>query len=293
MLDFKPITLNIKEQYESLSFKKDKSCLHTFATMFIWGNIQYVKIDNCFAFHGRYGKKNVYPFPIGEGDYIKIINLLSEDAKERNIPLHFSGLTQEDVIFLENNFPEKFNFSSKRDSQDYIYKIDDLASLSGKKYHSKKNHLNKFNKTFPEFKIEVINKTNAIKALTFAEEWYNNRNDEDIIYEKNALKKAFDNYDELGFEGIMLSSDNKILAITLASQTTENTFDVHFEKALKDADGAYTAINYYFANYIKEKYPRIEFLNREEDMGIEGLRKAKLSYHPYKMAERISATEIK
>lgn len=291
MLDFKPITADIKSEYQSLAFNFNRSCLHTFATMFIWGQAGYVKVDDFFVFLAKYGDKYVYPFPVGNGNIKEIISLIKEDAKERNIPLRLSGLNSDDVKTLAELFPEKFDYIKKRDSEDYVYLIDDLKNLEGKKYHPKRTHLNKFKRLFPDYSVAEINENNIEKVWDFALKWYELRDDEDIIYEKKALRRAFDNYNALGFEGIVLSVNNQVVAFTLASQTTKNTFDVHFEKASKDFDGAYTAINYFFANFLSEKYPEITYLNREEDMGIEGLRKAKLSYYPTYLQERITATE--
>ncbi len=291
MLDFKPITLDIKDQYQNKSFNFSRSCLHTFATMFIWGQAKYVKINDYFVFLAKYGEKYVYPFPVGDGNIKEIVTLLEEDAKERNIPLRLSGLNHSDVEFLSENFPQKFEFIQKRDFEDYIYLLEDLKTLAGRKFHSKRNHLSKFKKLFPNYAVEEINENNLDKVWAFAEKWYNEKDDEDIIYEKNALKRAFDNYNQLGFSGLLLTVDDRVIAFTLGSQTTKDTFDIHFEKAEKSFDGAYAAINYFFANYISEKFPYITYLNREEDMGIDGLRKAKLSYNPVFLKERITAVE--
>lgn len=289
MLEFKPVTLDIKDEYQEKSFNFQRSCLHTFATMYIWGQAKYTKVNDFFVFLAKYGDKYFYPFPVGEGDVKEVIKLLEKDAKERNIPLKISGLNNDDVNLLSESFPEKFDFIRKRDSDDYIYLTADLKNLSGRKFHSKRNHISKFKRLYPNYSVEKISKDNIDAVLSFAEKWYNEKDDEDIIYEKIALKRAFDNYDALGFEGLALSVDNEVIAFTLGSQTAKDTFDVHFEKAFKSVDGAYTAINFFFANYITEKFPHITYLNREEDMGIEGLRKAKLSYYPFILKERITA----
>ncbi len=292
MLDFKPVTPDIKDQYQKLSFSKNRSCLHTLATMFIWGHAKYAVVDGFFVFLAKYGEKYVYPFPVGDGDLKHIIELLMLDAKERNIPFRLSGLNNADAEAVKNLFPDKFIFTSKRDHEDYIYLLDDLKFLSGRKFHQKRNHLNKFKLLYHNYTVETISEDNIPAVWDFALKWFNSRNNEDIAYEQQALKRAFDNYSLLGFEGIVLSVNGQVIAFTLASQTSNDTFDVHFEKADTSFDGAYTAINNFFATYISEKYPLIKYLNREEDMGIEGLRKAKLSYNPHHMQERISVTEV-
>jgi hypothetical protein len=121
-------------------------------------------------------------------------------------------------------------------------------------------------------------------------EWYARREAEnpngDFHMEKAAIERAFKHFDELEMEGLTLLCGDQVVAFTFGSRLSRNTFDVQFEKARHDVNGAYTAINYYFARYIREKYPEILFLDREEDMGIEGLRRAKRSYRPHHMVEK-------
>ena len=109
---------------------------------------------------------------------------------------------------------------------------------------------------------------------------------EENILEKLALERAFAHRQALDLEGLVLMEEGQVLAMTMGSRLSETTFDIHFEKALDIADGTYAAINQGFAAYLREKYPELLWLNREEDMGLEGLRKAKLSYNPHHMIEK-------
>ncbi len=289
MIAFEPLSLKIREEYNVYIFKKSEyGCEHTFANMFMWGDLEYTKLNGYFVFFARYNGKSIYPFPVGEGDIKPVLDEIIKDASERGIDLRLTGITAEDKAVLERLYPEKFLFTVNRNSQDYVYLIDDLKSLTGKKYHAKRNHLNRFYKAFPHYTTEIINEDNIPEVRKMVENWYSEQESDDFSYEKRALKRAFENYSVLEFEGMMLKCDGRILAITMASRAGKNVFDVHFEKADRTADGAYTAINYLFANYLAEKYPEIEFLNREEDMGLEGLRKAKLSYYPHHLAEKYS-----
>ncbi len=289
MIDFKPFSLKIREEYNDYIFKKNEyGCEHTFANMFMWGDLKYAKINGYFVFFACYNGKCIYPFPVGEGEIKPVLDEIINDASERKVPLRFTGVTPEDKAILEELYPDEFSFTVNRNSQDYVYLIDDLKTLAGKRYHAKRNHLNRFYKAFPHYVTEIITESNLSEAKKMIEGWYGEQEDDDFSHEKRAVKKAFDNYSLLGFEGMMLSCDGRILAITMASRLSEKIFDVHFEKADRNADGAYTAINYLFANYLSEKYPEIEYLNREEDMGLEGLRKAKLSYYPHHLVEKYS-----
>ena len=104
--------------------------------------------------------------------------------------------------------------------------------------------------------------------------------------EQRCLARAFQNYEALGMEGIMLLDGGRVLAVTMGSRLAGDTFDIHFEKAREDVDGAYNAVNCEFARFLRMKHPEVKFLNREDDMGLEGLRKAKLSYNPHHLIEK-------
>ena len=125
------------------------------------------------------------------------------------------------------------------------------------------------------------------RLKTFAQEWYESRKDEDVDFdlEMIAIGRVFDEYDLLGMYGLLLEVDGEVVAFTMANRFSPDTMDVNFEKAER-LDGAYAAINCEFARYLRLKYPEAQFLNREEDMGLEGLRKAKLSYLPHHMVEK-------
>ena len=109
---------------------------------------------------------------------------------------------------------------------------------------------------------------------------------QDFLLEQLALNRAFKSWDQLGLIGMALTDGEQVIAFSVASPLGNDTFDVHFEKALDVAEGAYAAINQGFAKYLLEQYPHVRYLNREDDMGIPGLRKAKLSYNPDHMVEK-------
>ena len=122
------------------------------------------------------------------------------------------------------------------------------------------------------------------------QQWYKNREEQDPLsdfqLEKVAIERAFAFQQQLGLEGVVLVDDGRILAFAMGSFLNSNTFDIHFEKAVEDVPGAYNAINRNFARHLREKYPSLQWLNREDDLGLEGLRKAKLSYNPDHMVEK-------
>lgn len=288
MLDFKPITIENKAAYEQyLLYGSERGCGHTFANLFMWGRQQATVYRNHLVLFSHFNCRSVYPYPVGNGDKKPVLDAIITDARERKIPCRLIGLCEADKELLQELYPGKFRIHCDRDSHDYVYDINALADLKGRKYHSKKNHYNRFRETNPTYTTEVLREENLSDVSQMLHNWYTTRLLEkpgsDFQLEQAALEKALCHYKELHLEGLVLRNKEEIYAVTLGSRANSNTFDVHFEKARGDIDGAYTAINCEFASYIRKKYPEICFLNREEDMGIEGLRKAKLSYHPHHM----------
>ena len=135
-----------------------------------------------------------------------------------------------------------------------------------------------------------LDESTRVAAFLLAEQWYESRRDanpdRDFHLEYLALNRAFAFWQQLGMEGVVLMEHGKALAFAMGSRLSGDTFDIHFEKALDIADGAYAAVNRGFARYLREKYPELKWLNREDDLGMEGLRKAKLSYCPAALVEK-------
>jgi hypothetical protein len=219
------------------------------------------------------------------------------DAEERGLVFRMSGISPEAREMLEREFPSTFRFHTDEGSYDYVYLVEDLAELKGKKYHTKKNHVNRFIQENEGYKVVPISEENIPEVTEFVKEWYRKRLEHDpnadLTMETVALDRALRHYTELGFEGIIIKVGERIAAMTMAARLTADTFDVNFEKADAELSGAYAIVNYEFARYIRDKYPEIIYLDREEDMGIEGLRKAKESYRPHHKVTKFWATLLK
>ncbi len=294
MIEFKNINVWDKLLYQSyLMDGKERGCNYNFVNLYMWGEQKVTILNNHLVFFSQFKDFKCYPYPIGAGDKKAVLDAIIADAKERGIVCRFTGMGEAERQTLEELYPGMFQFHNDRDSHDYVYEIDDLADLKGRRYHGKRNHYYRFCNAFPNYTVEPIGENNILQAKQMIEKWYEDKLQEnpegDYHMEQTALAKLFEHYRELGIEGLVLLNEGKVLAVTMGSKMSEDTFDVHFEKALSGVNGAYTAINCEFAKYIRDKYPNIEYLNREEDMGIEGLRKAKLSYKPHHMVEKLSA----
>ncbi len=295
MIDFHRLRFSEKEAYEEILFSAPpRGCEYSFANLFLWGRQEVAFLHGCVAFFSHFYGRSVYPYPIGSGDKRQVLEELLLHAKRRGIPCRLTGLTEEDRQELESWFPGKFYVSPSRDGWDYVYSIDDLADLKGRKFQKKRNHTNRFRAEHPHYRVEPLTPCSIPLARHMVNDWYTKwmRDDPegDYLLENIALARAFQNYDTLTMDGILLMEGDTVLAVTMGSKMGSDTFDIHFEKAREDVDGAYPVVNQEFARYLRLKYPQIRWLDREDDMGLEGLRKAKLSYNPDHMRKKHHAT---
>ena len=291
MIPFEKISIDQKNRLNEYLHRMDKRCCeYSFVNLFLWGRKRVAEVDGFLLLQAQYDRKTVYLYPVGEGDIKVVLDAIIHDAFVRGIPCCLSALTEADCRQVEALYPGAFQIYCDRDSYDYIYTIDDLADLRGRKFQKKRNHLNRFEQEHPDAKIMPLDAQNLEAAHLLAQKWYEERTaldpDGDYHLEKIALERAFAHYGEMDMEGVVLVEQGNVMAFAMGSRLNGDTFDIHFEKALGASDGTYAAINRGFARYLREKYPELRWLNREDDMGIEGLRKAKLSYNPDHMVEK-------
>ena len=291
MIDFQRLTPDDRQQYQSLLFADNpRGCEYSFANINLWGRQRIAFLHGRGILFSQYDRVSLYPFPVGTADVKPALDAIIADAAKRGIPCRLSSMNQEDCRTVESLYPGKFQFHTDRDHFDYVYAIDDLAELSGKRYQSKRNFANRFASNYPHCQILPMDESTLPAVQTMLEQWFSQRMaiapDSDFVLEKVALNRAFANMEALGLEGLAVMVDGKCIAMTMGSPLSGNTFDIHFEKALDGYDGAYAFINRSFARHLRDKYPSLQYLNREDDMGIPGLRKAKLSYHPHHLVEK-------
>ena len=292
MIDFQKLDLSKADEYRAyLTACGERGCEYSLVNLYIWGRQKVAFRDGFLAFYSQYDRSSVYPFPIGEGDMRPVLDAIIHDARARGLECRLVAMTAADCAKLEELYPGKFRFHPDRTFCDYVYSIEKLANLPGRKYQRKRNHVNRFYQDHPDYKIVVIDKSMLPAVKAMAETWYEKRlaadPQGDYHMERTALHRALEHWTELVLTGLVLMEKDEILAMTAGSFLNETTFDVHFEKAL--AEGAYAVINQAFARHLREKYPALLWLNREDDMGIEGLRKAKLSYYPDRLVVKFWA----
>ena len=288
MIHFERLTIERKPEIDALLHRAaHRGCAFSFASLYLWGRQCAARVGDDLLLFSHFQGKTMYPYPVCPGSARDAIEVLISDSQERGIPLRLSGLNTQDVEDLERWYPGQFRFHCGRDGHEYVYAIDDLADLKGKKYQPKRNHINRFLSEYPDAVIRPLDEGTLPDARNLADRWYQRRTaEEDAGMEMVALNRAFANWQALGLEGLVLYVGDQVVAMAIGSFLGEDTVDVHFEKADLDYNGAYAVINRAFARHIREKYPQVKFLNREEDMGLEGLRKAKLSYYPHHMVEK-------
>lgn len=290
-MDFHSPTLADRVWVENaFNYRQTDCCEYCFGNIYMWSEIYDNRIlnDNGIFVSADFTDTPVFCYPIGNGDKKSTINKLIEYTKEKGITLEFFGLTEKDKDELSFLFPKQFEIKEERDFFDYLYKSEELANLAGRKYHSKKNHVSYFEKNF-DWKYEPINKENIEQCAILNEHWERlnrEKNPEEIGEENLAIRIALDNYFDLGFEGGVLTIQGEAVAFTFGERLNDNTFCTHVEKAYGNIRGAYQMINREFARQLEDRY---EFINREEDTGSEGLRRAKLSYQPHRLIVKYSA----
>jgi hypothetical protein len=294
---FKAITVADKEAITSFTMKSPyQNCDFSFANMCSWRFLyrsEYAIVDDflLIRFHIEDDDRPVYMCTVGEGDISHPVRLLEEDSLAHGHPLRILGVTPEGKKEIERAFPAGFRFIPERDYFDYVYRREDLITLSGKKYQPKRNHINKFTKQYP-YQYMPITPELVPECLALECKWYKaNRTDDDaeeLSYERRSLTFALQHAVELGLTGGAICVNRQIVAFAFGAPINSRTFAVHVEKADILYNGVYSVINCEFARHIPEQYI---YINREEDLGIPGLRQAKQSYHPAILLEKSTAVK--
>lgn len=290
MIVFKDVTPQDKEIFDSFyKYKCLQNSESSFANLCAYAFLyygQYAIVENCLVtrIHFERNKSLCYHYPIGPNGMDKAIERIIEDAQEQAYNLHFICEHSE----LPSRFAQRFRSEAKRDFLDYLYLREDLQNLKGKKLQAKRNHINKFNKLY-SWQYEQLDKDSCFECMEVEEKWCKSsierhpEAEEEYLNEKRVIEFLLNNFEQLGIFGGAIKIEGRIVAFSLGSKINDNTFDTHIEKADRDIEGAFAIINQQIALHLPENYI---YINREEDLGMEGLRQAKLSYHPFRMIEK-------
>lgn len=301
MLEFKTLTLADREWMKELCFAENvPSAGFNFGNIYLW-NKHYKQLvarfeDRFITRLKKIGCGNcvAFSFPIGRGPVAPAIEAMRQYTGQEGCGLVMRGLAEKHCAQLEELYPGRFRFSEDVDYADYVYLAEKLSSYSGKALHGKKNHCNRF-EADNDWDFVPLTRELIPECMDMLELWSEEnaqRLDGSVVLEHDALIKAFAAFEPLGLEGGALRIQGKIVGFTMGEMTTEDCFDVHFEKARPEINGAYPMTCRELTRMLMKKYPQLKYMNREEDMGLEALRKSKLSYKPEMMVRKFSARWI-
>lgn len=292
---FKRPELEDKEIISSYFEKApSRSCERTFANVYLWSrhyHVKYAIIEDALVFVDDEFEL-AYAYPAGEPEAVKrALEWLMNYSKEKGEPFKLYNVTEENFAQLESFYPGRFTVEYDRDEADYVYEREKLETLAGKKLHGKRNHINKFKTLYEDWQYERLTDENVEECFQMALKWRNKNGcaedagkNAEMCVTLNSLRL----YKELELVGGMIRVSGKVVAFCIGEPVCEDTFVVHVEKAFSDVEGAYPMINQQFVQHECMEY---EYVNREEDTGAEGLRKAKLSYRPAFLVEKGVVTE--
>lgn len=295
MIEFKPITLGNREEITSYTLPGEcQDSNLSFANLSSWqfmNKSSFAIVDGRLVLRFRFHNNRVmYMVPEGAELIPEVVGKLEWQAKEEGHLLELYGDVPQMRDVLEKAFPRHFQYASDRDYADYIYLREELAELKGKDFQAKRNHVNKFEKA-NDYRYTPLTPDMVPHCLELHREWcveHNCAGDEGLANERKSLSFALEHMEELGLLGGAVWVNGDIVAFTYGAPINHNTLGVHAEKADSSVDGAYNIVNREFALHLPKKYV---YLNREEDLGVPGLRKAKLSYRPVALLEKGIATK--
>lgn len=296
MIDFKTIELSDKEWMDPLYKSANLAgCQHNFTNVYAWSGIyenKIARINDYIVVKIGDKDKQRYFYPAGSGDVKPILEAMLQDAQDCGHDFILSALSEENLAELKALYPGKFAFDTDMDYYDYIYKLEKMVTLSGSKLQPKRNLINQFKRKYTEWSIEDLSEDNMEECWVMNKQWcilHDCKNDEVLLNERCAVQRMLKSFIELKLDGALLRVNGEVAAFTVGEVLNSDTYVTHVEKAFMEVTGAYQMINREFAVIIKAKYPQIAFVNREEDMGHEGMRKAKRSYYPERMEVKYTA----
>jgi hypothetical protein len=287
---FKPIEAAHRDLFNDF-FSRDapRASEFTFTNLFMWRHKYFpswLTAEDCLLILLQPPGEAPYALPpIGKGDKTRALNLLVDALR----PISDEPIIRRaDREFVDRCVdPEKFHALEDPDNHDYVYLAENLTELPGKKFHKKKNHVNKFVKNH-SFEYRTLDPSLTARVLDLQEEWCQLREcaiNPGLFMENIAIHEALAHYEELGTTGGVILVDDKVEAFALGDLLNPETAVIHIEKANPKIPGLYAAINQFFC---REEWSHVKYVNREQDLGLEGLRKAKLSYHPDHMVEKFN-----
>ena len=286
MISFSNVTPSDKAWMQPILLSADtKSADYSFVNIYAWAEYYHLqaagigdRVATRFCGDGR----AVYAFPVGSGPLKPAMDAILQDAAERGETALITGVTEEMEREIAALYPDEYTAVPYPEGFDYLYSTEKLASLAGKKLHGKRNHIHKFEAAHPDWSFAPLTQADIPDCRALARKWLEALEGDktQAEAETRAMELCFRDFEALDMVGGVLRVGGETVGFTMASPISADTLDVHFEKADGNMEGAYTMVNREFARFIRETKPHILWLNREDDMGLENLRRAKRSYYP-------------
>ncbi|GHU88298.1 hypothetical protein FACS1894202_04100 [Clostridia bacterium] len=286
---FQDLSLNHRELYQRYT-RHMRTTEGSFASMFAWRHSNRLRIFESGGILYRHSVLGYpcYLYPLGatEETLPRALETL-RGIEEGRLIFRLLSPEQKDLLEAAGGF----DIEEDRDQADYLYAAEDLRELAGRSYHGKRNFIARFERERPGWSYEEVGDGNIVEVMAFQDAWVtlNGGPPSGLAAEKTAIAEMLMNWDLLGMMGGAIRAEGNIVAYTLGALVGDDTLDVHIEKANYEITGAYPMINREFAR--RHAVGDIKFINREEDMGIEGLRRAKLSYNPIELMMKYTARE--
>ena len=286
MLNFKQITLSDKKQIDAcLQGNNYRVCDFCFANLFAWQTkfktLFTIVQDTLFLCFKDDNNQFYYLMPVGKMPLKKALLLIKKDAENKCIPFQMKGVSDKMREEIQQAIPNEFHYKSDRDNDEYVYLSEKLITLTGKKLQSKRNHINRFKTEFPDWQYAPVEtEKDCAECLSMLKTWETKHNPDgkwEERYDFIATKIMLEHFHDLQLRGGLIRVNGKIVAFSIGEPLTVDTFCVHVEKAFSEVPGAYAIINQQFVEHAASEFI---YINREEDMGLENLRKAKMSYYP-------------
>lgn len=295
-LDFHPFHIQDKTLFHRFLRDGGRVCDHAFANLFAWqhtfGNQWTVCADRLIVrsrttAHNGFSQYMILP-DVQTPQLSCILQQIQEDAGTQTYNL--IQLSEADKMHLKQHFPDTFMFDSLRDMSDYVYDVNDFETYHGRKLAAKRNHVNKFKMLYP-YRYETLVPDMFDECLRLEQVWRAEQSGhvDQLGEEERAIRAFFDHYMELELTGGALFVENTLVAFTFGSPINAQTFDIHIEKADIRYDGVFPMISQLFAQHLPPQY---QYINREEDLGLPGLRQSKLSYQPLRMENKFYARPL-
>ncbi|WP_050607360.1 DUF2156 domain-containing protein [Clostridium niameyense] len=294
-MKFEKLTLKDKELFDRYVYPyKFLSCEYAFTTLYIWKDacdVQYTIYKNALIikkqdFEGNYYFMN--PLGYRDEDLKEILTKLIKYKEENNMKYIFKDLDEKFAMKIQNfakEYEAKVCIKEDRNNFDYLYEAEKLSKLSGKKLHSKKNFYNSFVKTYNYEVKQINNETVKKDIIEISKKWYeeNNNSNKYLYYEMKAIEDILNNFELLDLRAIVVYVDNKVVAFSIGQKLNKDLAVIHIEKGDINYKGVYSFIN---KTFIDMCFNDVKIINREQDLGIDGLRKSKLSYQPFKLEKK-------